>query len=239
MAGRTDRRRREKTGADAVLGPVRAVYSDAAPAGCGAAISTRRGRSGSVAKSAPATAATSCCAGHRRTLRAAASTSRSARPAARTPNISPIHEAGGRIAFAPAGAGRRAGSGQPRALLVAGEAPVPRRPDPWQAARPQAPGGTACFRQVGACLGQARLLLRGGGGAGRRCRSAATAMRCAASCTPASSPGCSACASPASMAPTAAGGAAMQPDVSFVIAAFNAEAIDRRAPSKARSTSAM
>ena len=128
-------------------------------------------------------------------------TSPSARPAARTPNILPqMYEAGGRIAYAPRALVDRAGAAR-RARASRG----------WPNA-----GSAAGRRMAGCSAADGRVATPASASSGwprprpsiasRRprqpssFRSTATAMRCAASCTPASSSGCSACASFASMA---------------------------------------
>ena len=99
-----DRHGRRRPGADAVLGPVRAVYCEARAALDEAeAISIRRARSGSVARSAPATPATCLLRrAPRRPLPAGASTLRCGSTGGEdTEYFTQLHEAGGRIAFAP------------------------------------------------------------------------------------------------------------------------------------------
>ena len=118
-----------------------------------------------------------------------------------------------------------------RTLLLAGQAPVP------ASARPMAGCSAASAPAAG--------LLPAGRPCRRPRRSIASRRPrrwppfrqapqplscCAASCIPASSAGCSASAKSACMATVSrSGGTAMQPDVSFVIAAFNAEATIARA----------
>ena len=219
----------EATGADAVLGPVRAVYSDAAPGWMrrGDFHSTRAGL-GRRRDPHRLHLQRHSCAATRRALQAAASTSRSARPAARTPNSSPIctrPAAGSPMRRRP---GRGAGSGQARARFS------------WLAKRRFRSGqthGRLLGRRAGlaaSLLPQARPCLgQGASIASRRprrrssFRSAATAIALRGIMhAGVVSRAARRARTRVSMA-TAEGGAAMQPDVSFMIAAFNARDIDR------------
>ena len=140
-----------------------------------------------------------------------------------------MYEAGGRIAYAPEALVEEPVPEARARFWWLAKAPVPQRPDPWQAARPQAAGGEPasassalasakavyCFAAAAAAVvvpqRRNRYALRGVMHAGvvvgllgvREIRLYGDGSR--------------------------SGGAAMQPDVSFVIAAFNAEASIARA----------
>ena len=147
----------EETGADAVLGPVRAVYSDAAPGWMRARrFPLDAAGLGRRARSAPATPATCSCA----------ATSPHVVGPPLQPRARPHRRRGHRI-FHPAvrsrrhdrlcarGAGLRAGAGQSRTLLLAGEAPLQGRPDPWPAARRRTRRRPACSAKLGLAAAKA------------------------------------------------------------------------------------
>ena len=177
------------TGADAVLGPVSAVYDDAAPGWM---------QRGDFHSTQPVWVGGEIRTGYTCNVllrRASPSIAR----APLQPGARPDRRRGHRIFHAngrgrrqhrlcAARAGHRAGAGNARALFMARQAPLQERADAWPAARPGAGGGRPCA-EGRARRGQGGLLLRRRRRHWRRLRSSATATRCAASCMSASSVG--------------------------------------------------